>query len=174
MSDLLLDFPVGTHVVYEGNKGTHLGVVEQAESNNDIGVVSGGSKVGVPIVHVRTTTGEVIMTGPHRLTVAHLPEQSAVNFAPAASMEFVDGEWVLEIDFSDSANGGVLGGVVVDQHPDMERAAAALDEWLKRTGANKSVLTLRLQPPRFVAVIEGLTADTQSTIPDDGGVPHER
>lgn len=148
MSDPILDFPVGTHVVYRGNKGTHLGVVEKAESNNDIGVVSGGSKVGVPVLHVRTTTGEVIMTGPHRLTVAHLPDQSEVTFAPAASMRATVDGWVLEIDFGDSANGGVLGGVVVDEHPDMAKAAGALDGWLKRVGAEKSVLTLRLRPPR--------------------------
>lgn len=159
MSDPILDFPVGTHVVYEGTKGTHLGVVEKAESNNDIGVISGGSKVGVPVIQVRTTTGEVIMTGPQRLTVAHLPDQSEVTFAPAASMHATENGWTLEIDFSDSFNGGVLGGVVVEQHPEAERAAEALNEWLKRVGAIKSVLTLRLQPPRFLAVIDGLSEE---------------
>lgn len=160
MSDPLADFQVGTRVVYQGDKGTHLGVVEKAESNSDIGVVSGGSKVGVPVLHIRTTTGEAIMTGPHRLTIAHLPEQSEVNFAPAASMRATEDDgWMLEIDFSDSLNGGVLGGVIVDGHPDADQAAKALDEWLKAVGATKSVLTLRLQPPRFLAVIDGLSEE---------------
>lgn len=146
MSDPMLDFPVGTHVVYEGDQGTHQGVIEKVVKTKD--VLMGPTHIAIPLFHIRTATGQLVVTGLRPLSVAHRPDQSEVTFTPAASIRAAVDGWVLEIDFADSANGGVLGGVVVDQHPDTDKAAEALDGWLKRVGAEKNVLTLRIRPSR--------------------------
>lgn len=124
----------GKRVVYQGASSAQLGTVESATELADI---LGGRRTSTAvevIVVVRFDDGSIVPVPEHRLTEADESRPDVVYFTPAASMTRTKGGWELALDFSDSAQGGELAGVMVDMPmPTTEAACEALDAALKRS-----------------------------------------
>lgn len=124
------DLTRGMDVVYEGPRGVFSGRVIKVETTRDFGTVAGKDVILAYI----DIGDDVIVTSPRHLSVETDRHDSRVHFAPAGEMRQTADGWRLAINFAGSLQGGVLGGIIVNEHPQGEQAANVLVEWLKQRG----------------------------------------
>lgn len=125
----------GARVLHSAKGRTQLGTVMSVTGAADFSP-RGGPRGEELIIIVQLDDGTLVPAPMHRLSVADESQATRTFFNPAGYMERTEVGWELVIDWSDSMQGGVLAGVIVDDPrdiPESEAAGEALDAALKRS-----------------------------------------
>lgn len=124
----------GARVLHSAKGRTQLGTVMSVTGVMEFSPVA---RLGEDfIIVVQLDDGTLVPAPMHRLSVADESQATRVFFNPSGYMERTEVGWELVIDWSDSMQGGVLAGVIIDDPrdiPDSEAAGEALDAALKRS-----------------------------------------
>lgn len=125
----------GARVLHSAKGRTQLGTVMSVTEAADFSP-RGAPRGEEVIVIVQLDDGTLVPAPVHQLSMADESQPTRIFFNPGSYMQRADAGWELVIDWSDSMQGGVLAGVIIDNPEDIPGSGAAseaLDAALKRS-----------------------------------------